>query len=129
MRNVIVNKILLATILFAGAVGSAQAGQLTVGAQFQGWNSNYLTPLNGYEVWTPLSFNFKLDNQLGVYGQTEYGWANYTGSGQSYSLNNFSDSVVGMDLRFTSFSLPSMLNIGVNLPTGDTTWEGKQQTG
>jgi len=126
MRKNHMKKLLAFSAVLIGFVGPVFAGQMTVGAQFQGWNSSFVQPYNGYEVWLPFSMNFRVDNKLGFYGQTEYGWGNYTENSQTINLANFSDSLVGMDLRFTSFSLPSMLNIGLELPTGDTTWEYKQ---
>jgi hypothetical protein len=41
-------------------------------------------------------------------------------------LNDFSDTVVGAEFNFKSFTLPSVLNIAANIPTGDSTWETKQ---
>src|SRR5258707_493973 len=111
----------------------AFAGQLNLGAQFQGWNSNYAPPANisGWEIWAPISMNFKLDSGINVYAQGEFGNEGYTyiddkGNGGTTYLTAFSDTVVGGEFNFKSFSAPSVLNVGINLPTGDPTWEAKQ---
>ncbi len=110
------------------------AGQLSVGGQFDSWSGNYVNPdgspapNGGWELWAPLSLSVKVDTGLSFYGQTGYGNGKYTdpsGSGTIY-LNNFSDTVIGTEIAFKSFSVPSILNIGLNLPTGDQTWELKQ---
>lgn len=123
-------KFLAVTALLLTIVPAAVAGQLSIGGEFVGWNSNYVQPFNGWELWAPLSLSFNVDPGLSFYGQTEYGKGDYTdstsGSPNTVYLNGFSDSVVGTELSFKSFDVPSILNIGVNIPTGDTTWEGKQ---
>jgi len=79
----------------------------------------------------PLRCSFKVDSGLGFYGQTEYGYGSYTdslgGSTQTITLHNFSDSVLGTELNFESFGVPSVFNVGFNIPTGDSTWESKQE--
>jgi hypothetical protein len=120
--------ILLAVLAFLPT--TSFAGQLSLGGKFVGWSSNYLQPFNGYEIWAPLSFNFKLKGGLGFYGQTEYGMGHYTdslgGTANTIKLNALSDSVLGGEINFESFNVPSILNIGFNIPTGDPTWESKQ---
>ena len=123
-------KTYLKAVLFFTFSSVVMAGQLDLGAQYVGWNSNYVQPFNGWELWAPLSLSFKLDPGIGIYAQTEYGLGNYTdsfgGNTETIQLNNFSDSVIGTEISFKSFSVPSILNIGINLPTGDQTWETKQ---
>jgi hypothetical protein len=105
------------------------AGQLSLGAEYLDWTTNYTTPFNGSEFWAPLSLNFKLNKDISVYGQTEFGNGSYTDSvagTETIDLTNFSDTVVGGEFSFQSFGHPSLLNIGLNLPTGDPTWETKQ---
>ncbi len=118
-------------ILFLLVSQTVCAGQLSLGGEFVGWSANYQAPANdsGYEWWAPLSVNFKLDPDFSVYGQTEFGSGSYTDpiSGTA-NLTDFSDTVIGGELHFQSFALPSMLSIGLNLPTGDPTWETKQIT-
>ncbi|HEV2352599.1 MAG TPA: hypothetical protein VGR89_00010 [Puia sp.] len=83
--------------------------------------------MNGWEMFAPLSVNFKAAPGMNLYGQTEFGNGNYTDpiSG-TQALTNFSDTVIGGEMHFQSFGLPAMLNVGLNLPTGDPTWEAKQ---
>ena len=123
-------KTYLKAVLFFTFSSVVMAGQLDLGAQYVGWNSNYVQPFNGWELWAPLSLSFKLDPGIGIYAQTEYGLGNYAdsfgGNTETIQLNNFSDSVIGTEISFKSFSVPSILNIGINLPTGDQTWETKQ---
>lgn len=106
---------------------AALAGQLNFGAEFRDWTSNFLSPVNGWELFAPLSLNFKANPDMNLYGQTEFGNGNYTDpiSG-TQTLTNFSDTVIGGELHFQSFGLPAMLNVGLNLPTGNPTWEAKQ---
>ena len=105
------------------------AGELSLGAQFNTWNADTINPNNGWELWSPLSLSFKVDPGLGFYGQTEYGRGSYTDSTfgtNTQNLTNFSDSVVGTELNFKMFNVPSVLNVGFNIPTGDPGWEQKQ---
>jgi hypothetical protein len=63
------------------------------------------------------------------YGQTQFADGNYTDSvsgTETFNLSSLTDTVVGLEAGFDSFSLPSIVNIGVNLPTGDPSWEFKQ---
>lgn len=118
-------------ICFAGLCSPVSAGQLSLGTEFVGWNSDYAVPFNGWELWAPLSVNFEVDKGFSVYGQTEFGNGSYTDSIQvtqteTTNLTNFSDTVVGSEFTFKSFGTDSLLNIGVNIPTGDPTWEAKQ---
>lgn len=131
MRKLNYKFLLLGITVFASAgfCSPVTAGQLSWGAEYVGWSSNFSTPFNGWELWVPLSLNLKLDPALSLYGQSEFGNGNYTDSSngtETIHLTNFSDTVVGGEYRFQSFSLPSMLNVGFNLPTGDSTWEAKQ---
>jgi len=71
--------------------------------------------------------NFNIDKDFSVYGQTEFGNGNYVDPTLgNQNLTALSDTVVGGMLHFTSFSAPAILNVGLNLPTGDPTWEAKQ---
>jgi len=110
---------------------SSFAGELSLGGQFNTWNALNTgnAPYSGWELWAPLSLSFKVDSGLGFYGQTEYGSGRYTDSHNgtnTQNLTNFSDSVVGTELNFKLFNVPSVLNVGVNIPTGDPGWEQKQ---
>jgi hypothetical protein len=50
------------------------------------------------------------------------------GSNGTYTLSNLSDTVLGGELTFKTFSLKSIFNAAVNFPTGDTTWNTKEQS-
>lgn len=118
------------TLLFLlgiGPVTPARAGQLTLGAEYRTWDSNYSPSVNGSEIWVPFSMNFKLGQDFNVYGQTEFGNGNYVDPILgNQNLTALSDTVIGGELHFESFSVPAMINVGLNLPTGDPTWEAKQ---
>jgi len=110
---------------------SGRADQFNLGAQFESWNSNFVYPLSGWEVWVPMSMSFKLDADLSVYAKGKFGAANYTWSdsaSNTYSndLSNFTDTVLGGSLRFECFSLPAVFNVSFNLPSGNPAWEGLQ---
>jgi hypothetical protein len=105
------------------------AGQLSLGAVFDGWTTNFVNPVNGTEFWVPYSVSFNLDPGINVYGLGEFGVGSYTPSNdgpETTNLSDFSDTLVGTELRFKSFDLPSLLSVGFNIPTGDKTWEGKE---
>ncbi len=110
-------------------------GQISFGATYNGWNTNYTAPAqdNGYEVLVPVAVSCRLVPELNIYGQGEFMTAGdtYTGNDGSvgtYNLSHFSDTVLGSELNFKLFSLHSMLSAAVNVPTGDTTWNTKEQS-
>ncbi len=123
-------KTLLLTVALA-CYSRAQAGKFDLGEKFYGWSSNYVAPANfsGYEIWTPVSLNFKLAGGLNLFAQGEFGNAGYTdslaGTSTTY-FTAFSDTVAGGELSFKSFGVPSQLTIGFNIPTGNPTWEARQ---
>jgi hypothetical protein len=122
--NIIFRIFLVISFLSVGSL--ARAGQLTIGAQYDGWNAiNSTTVDSGTELLIPLSTYFKVNNDLGFYGQTEFANGNYT-YGSTQTLTAFSDSVAGSDLHFLSFGLPSVASLAVNIPTGDQSWETKE---
>ena len=108
------------------------AGSVSLGEELTAWTTNYSAsfPFNGSELLTPLAFDYRPDSSFGLYGQSEFAHGDYTDStGQvttTNMLNFFSDTVIGTELHFQSLSLPALLNVGLNLPTGDTGWETKQ---
>ncbi len=115
-----------------------QAGQFSIGAIYDGWNSNYLTPLTGLntnqgsEFWVPMALNLNLEKGFQVYGQGSFATASYifppdqSGANETLNLTNLTDSVLGTEIQFKSFGYSSLLNVSINLPTGDPTWETKQ---
>lgn len=107
---------------------TASAGQLDFGVQYDGWNANTDQTLNGWEAYVPLSLKFQLVEGVKLYGSTEYMLGSYTADSQNTYMTNLSDSVVGGEFNFKMFSIPSILNVGFNIPTGDQSWEVKQQS-
>jgi hypothetical protein len=135
MNFKIFNRYCLAVAFFAFGGFADAAGQLTVGVQYDGWNAPSTAPaISGYEVMVPFSAHYKLDDTFGIFGQANFVGANYTGTldgatSSSYSPADFSDSVLGTDIHFDSFGLPALLNVSLNLPSGNQDWETKQQVG
>jgi hypothetical protein len=135
-KNIVKNILLSLSLL--GWTLHADAGQLSMGFIYDGWNSNYLTPQTalptneGSEIWVPVALNLNLDKGFQVYGQGMFASGSYTyppdqsGANTTLDLTNLTDTVVGGEIQFKSFGLSSLLNISLNLPTGDSTWEAKQ---
>jgi hypothetical protein len=121
-------KLLIAALLFLAPAFSL-AGRIDLGVDYQGWSTNYLLTYGGWELLAPFSLSFDLDKGIKVYGISEYTSGHYTMNNQTTDLSGVSDTVLGADLHFTSFNLPAILNVAVNLPTGDPAWESKQQLG
>jgi hypothetical protein len=123
-------KIVFLAVVLAMLPRVSQADELNVGVQFQGWNSNYLQPFNGYEIWAPLNCNFKLNPDISLYGQTEYGMGSYTsslgGDTQTLNLNDISDTILGTEIHFKSLGQSSLVNVEFNIPTGNQSWETEQ---
>ncbi len=102
---------------------------MDLGAQYVGWSSSSAYPFNGSELLAPLSLAVTPWNDARLYGQTEFANGNYTDSvagTQTFNLSNLSDTVIGLEAGFKSFSMPSIANIAVNLPTGNPSWEFEQ---
>jgi hypothetical protein len=115
--------------LFIFPFSAMAEGELGLGVQGDGWNSNYPTQNNGYDILVPLTLAYKANPNVNLYGQTEFASGSYTDSvsgTETINLNNISDTVVGGEVHFKTGSLPSIVNIGINLPTGDPTWETKE---
>jgi hypothetical protein len=106
-------------------------GTLDFGVQGVGWESNSSPsyPDNGWELLTPLTLSAIPWSGGKIFAQTEYAAGNYTDSvagTETLSLRHFSDTVVGLEANFKSFNLPSLVSVGVNIPTGDSAWETQQ---
>ncbi len=112
------------------AKAPAPWGTLDLGVQGVGWQSNSPLPDNGWEVLTPLTLSVIPWNGGRVFAQTEYAAGNYTdsqdGTTETISLRHFSDTVLGLQTDFKSFDLPSILSVGINIPTGNSAWETQQ---
>ncbi|HVM32969.1 MAG TPA: hypothetical protein VMU88_07530, partial [bacterium] len=133
-KHAMIKSLVLSIALFSG-LGSARAdssGYLSLGLRYDGWaTTNTLLPINGAEFSVPFSTKFKLDDNIGFFAQANFMAANYTGeTGSSlaytYNPSNFSDSVIGTDIHFDSFGLSSLLDVSVNLPSGNQDWETNQ---
>jgi hypothetical protein len=123
----------LLVFLFLITSGVWADGQLSLGATYDGWNTNYAAPAqdNGYEVFVPVAISYRFIPDLNIYTQGEFMTAadTYTVQGSSpgtYDLSNLSDTVLGGELNFKTFSLKSIFNAAINIPTGDTTWNTKE---
>lgn len=130
-----INKNLWISVLLLLMTSGAWAdGQLSLGATYDGWNTNYAAPAqdNGYEGLVPVAISYRFIPELNIYSQGEFMIASDTytsgGSNGTYTLSNFSDTVLGGELSFNTFSLKSIFNAAVNFPTGDTTWNTKEQS-
>jgi hypothetical protein len=113
------------------AKAPASWGSLDIGVQGAGWQSNSSSadPDDGWEVLTPLTLSANPWNGGKIFAQTEYAAGNYTDSvagPETLSLRHFSDTVVGLEANFKSFNLPSLVSVGVNIPTGNPAWETQQ---
>lgn len=119
-------------LVFLSATGFAGAGEISVGVQYDGWSTDYSSTVGGSEIMVPVSAYFKIDPALSFYGESAFADGSYTDDAiagtTTLSLSDLTDTVVGSDLHFHSFGVPSVANIAVNLPTGDSTWEEKEQT-
>jgi len=121
-----------ASIVFAQAPEATPAVKIDLGAKYVGWGSSYsvATPYDGSEILTPLTVSAVPWKGGNFYAQTEFAHGDYTdsfnGSPETFSLSTLSDTVVGLSTNFNSFAVPSILNLAVNIPTGDPTWENKQ---
>jgi tetratricopeptide (TPR) repeat protein len=108
---------------------SIPKGQLSLGISYDVWDSSDILPFNGYEIFSPVSFSYQLIPSIKLYAQTEYACGSYTDSAsntETINLTNFSDTVAGGKFNFKLFGLPSLLNIAVNIPTGDPSWESQE---
>jgi hypothetical protein len=130
-----INKNLWILVLLLSMTSGAWAdGQLSLGATYDGWNTNYAAPAqdNGYELLVPMAISYRFIPELNIYSQGEFMIANDTstsnGSNTTYTLSNLSDTVLGGELSFNTFSLKSIFSAAINIPTGDTTWNTKEQS-
>ncbi len=103
-------------------------GKIDVGAEYVGWGTNN-TGSTGSEILVPLTLSAIPWGGAKIYAQTEFANGSYSDSvvaPETINLSNLSDTVLGFETNFNSFSVPSILNVGLNIPTGDPTWEFKQ---
>jgi len=124
-------KNLILMMAFIGLVSRvwATSGELSIGASYDGWSTNYVAPGQdyGYEAFVPVNLSYDFGD-LSFYAQGQFGNGCYINSTNGdYNLTNFSDTVVGGRYSFRSFGLKSIVEISGNLPTGDTSWETKAE--
>ncbi len=104
-------------------------GSLDVGVQGVGWQASSALPDNGTEFLTPLTLSAIPWKGGKIFAQTEYAVGSYTDSQagtETLSLQHLSDTVLGLETDFKSFNLPSLLSLGINIPTGDPAWETEE---
>ena len=118
-----------APLAWAQSANPTPIAKIEVGAKYVGWGTNN-TGSQGSEILAPLTVSVMPWSGGKFYGQTEFANGSYTdsitGVSETYSPTNLSDTVLGFETNFKSFDVPSILNVGVNLPTGNSDWEQRQ---
>ena len=72
----------------------------------------------------PLTLSVDPWKDVDFYAQSEFADGQYIDPiNGTQNLTDISDTVVGGKIGFKSFSLPSFLDVGVNIPTGNQAWE------
>lgn len=120
----------LLVFFLTASLWADSSGQISVGAQFDGWSANSTAPFNGYEILVPFNLNYQVDKDCSFYGQTAFADGSYTDSvagTETLNLTALTDSVVGSELHFNSFGVASLADVAVNIPTGDASWEVKEE--
>jgi hypothetical protein len=108
--------------------GGVFAGQLDLGADYQTWTTNSSAPWDGREFLVPLTLSIDPWKDVNFYAQSEFANGQYTDPiNGTQNLSDVSDTVVGGKIGFKSFSFPSFVDIGVNIPTGNQAWETETQ--
>ncbi len=123
----------LALGMAVSAPARADEQQIQTGYVFDGWMSDSVQ--NGYENRFPITYSFIRPNfafRLGTafvagdYRQNDVPAKGYIGS--DFSASKLSDSDVGMSYRFDlGESLKSQIDGNINIPTGDPSWEARQE--
>jgi len=112
---------------FVAARGLA-ASQLDLGAQFQSWNTNVASPLDGQYFLVPLTISIDPVKNLNFYAQGEFVDGQTTDPiNGTQNLSALTDTVVGGKIGFKIFSFDSFVDLGVNLPSGNQAWETQTQ--
>ncbi len=110
------------------AVRGVSASQLDLGAQYQSWNTNVTSPLDGQYFLVPLTISIDPLRDLNFYAQGEFADGQTTDPiNGTQNLSAFTDTVVGGKIGFKSFSYDSFVDLGVNLPSGNQAWETQTQ--
>jgi hypothetical protein len=123
---------LFGLLLFAYA-GSTQAadpkGFASLGVQYDGWNTITTEPYYGSEFFLPFSFSYAPDPNWILSGQSSFAAGSYTDSifgTNTQNLSALTASSLTSDLYFTGFGIPNMVEVTLNMPTGDPSWETRQ---
>jgi hypothetical protein len=114
---------------------SLWAGELNIGGQFWGWNTNLAVPDGAAEFYLPVSIAVEPVTHLTIYAQSELGMDNvtsfeypdiYTSVGVSYTA--LSDTTLGgiVELPLKN-GAQVFLNLGFNLPTGNAVFMSYQK--
>jgi hypothetical protein len=116
--------------LAGGTVHADYQGLVTFGPLYSGWNAvNTIGPYGGFDLLTPLNVSYAPNSKWNLYGQTAFADGQYTDSlyqTETQYLYALTQTVLGSQLCFTSFGLPSMAELDLTIPTGDPTWETKE---
>jgi hypothetical protein len=116
------------SLVFFLVSGPIFAGLLDLGAQYQDWTTNVTSPTQGHEFLVPLTLSVDPWKDVNFYAQSEFADDQYIDPiNGTQNLSDISDTVVGGKVGFKSFSLPSFVDIGVNIPTGNQAWETETQ--
>jgi len=124
--------ILLGLLLFTlagGAYAADPKGFVSLGLQYDEWNAVTTLPFKGSEFFLPFSFSYAPDPNWILSGQTSFAAGTYTDSifgTQTQNLSALTASSLTSDLYFKGFGIPNMVELSLNMPTGDPTWEGRQ---
>jgi hypothetical protein len=116
-------------LLSTAPLWAQSSGQMSLGAEYNGWTANSTAPFNGYEIMVPFNIGWQVDKDWNLYGQTAFANGSYTDSvagTETLNLTALTDSVVGTQLNFQNFGTSAMVNLAFNIPTGDESWETKE---
>jgi hypothetical protein len=126
-RPILLGFLLLA---FSGrALAADPKGLVSLGLQYDGWNSATTLPFKGTELILPLSITYAPDPNWILYGNTSFVSGSYTDSvlgTETLDLSNLTASSITSDYYFKEFGLPNMVELSLTIPTGDPSWETKQ---
>jgi|GEM_PF-1592206 len=131
--RLILGSLVLTLGLAVSAPARADEQQIQTGYVFDGWISNSL--YNGFENRLPLTysyirpnFSFRLGTAFvaGDYRVNDNAASGFIGS--DFTASKLADSVIGMNYKFDmGNALKSEINGNFNIPTGDSTWEAREE--
>lgn len=127
-----IRKTLSALLLFAftGAARADYQGLVTWGLQYNSWETeNTVLPFNGSEFQVPFYISYAPNADWNLYAQTAFTSGSYTDSlygTQTLNISALTSTTVGTQVCFKTFGVPSMLELGLTMPTGDPSWENRE---